>query len=48
MVLHYSYRGWLFPYLVRVHASSKNFSLVPALGGWMVTIMHGYLNAKVG
>jgi len=42
---HYSYRGWLFPFLIRSHASSK-FSLVPALFGSLVTVTHGYLNAK--
>jgi len=43
---HYLYRGWVFPALIRVHAGSSNFSLLPALGGWLVTILHGYLNAR--
>merc|ERR1719487_490154 len=43
---HYFYRGWIFPSLIRVHGDSKNFSLVPALGGWAVTILHGYLSAQ--
>mmetsp|Transcript_19920 Transcript_19920/g.39103 ORF Transcript_19920/g.39103 Transcript_19920/m.39103 type:complete len:318 (-) Transcript_19920:16-969(-) len=46
MLLHYSYRNFIFPYLIRVHGNSTNFSLVPALGGSLVTITHGYLNAK--
>lgn len=47
MCLHYSYRGWLYPYLIRAHpGATSNFSLVPAVGGWIVTITHGYLNAK--
>jgi hypothetical protein len=24
----------------------SNFSLMPALGGWLVTITHGYLNGR--
>ena len=31
---HYAYRGWAFPALMRVHGNSKNFSLLPAIGGW--------------
>lgn len=46
MLLHYLYRGWIFPALIRVHGKSTNFSLLPALGGWVVTITHGWLNAK--
>eukprot|EP00928_Gymnodinium_smaydae_P084762 TRINITY_DN68022_c0_g1_i1.p1 TRINITY_DN68022_c0_g1~~TRINITY_DN68022_c0_g1_i1.p1 ORF type:complete len:294 (-),score=28.53 TRINITY_DN68022_c0_g1_i1:186-1067(-) len=47
MCLHYGYRGWIYPYLLRPHPGAQsNFSLLPAVGGWMVTIMHGYLNAK--
>lgn len=45
--LHYAYRGWYFPLTLRVHADSKSgFSLFTAVGGWLVTVMHGYLNAK--
>jgi len=43
---HYAYRGWYYPYNVNVSNNSKNFSLLPAIGGWLVTIPHGYLNAK--
>jgi len=47
MCMHYTYRGWVYPLLLHVHAgASSNFSLLPALGGWLVTIVHGYLNAK--
>ena len=45
MCLHYSYRGWLFPFLIRSHKDSQ-FCIVPAVGGSLVTITHGYLNAK--
>lgn len=45
-MMHYLYRGWIFPCLIRVHGKSTNFSLVPAIGGWMVTILHAYFNAK--
>lgn len=44
---HYLYRGWIYPYTLRIHPSSTSgFSLMTALGGWLVTIMHGYLHAK--
>jgi hypothetical protein len=44
---HYLYRGWFYPLTIKVHPESKSgFSLVTALGGWIVTLMHGYLNAK--
>lgn len=47
MCFHYTYRGWLYPYLIREHSGSNNgFSVVPAIGGCMVTITHGYLNAR--
>ncbi|CAK9040333.1 unnamed protein product [Durusdinium trenchii] len=47
MCLHYSYRGWIYPYLLRPHPGARsNFSLMPALGGWLVTITHGYLNGR--
>lgn len=45
-LMHYSYRGWIFPTLIRVHGNSKNFDLTIALGGWIVTILHGYLNGQ--
>jgi len=43
-LVHYAYRGWLFPYLIRPHADSR-FSLVIALGGWLVTVPHALLSA---
>lgn len=45
MCWHYAYRGWIFPFSIVSHKDSK-FSLVPALFGSMVTVTHGYLNAK--
>lgn len=45
MCIHYSYRGWIFPYMIRTApGATSNFSLVPAVGGWVVTVLHGYLN----
>lgn len=42
--MHYGYRGWIFPYLIRVApGATNNFSILPALGGWVVTITHGIL-----
>lgn len=47
MCMHYSYRGWLYPYLVGAHPGARsNFSILPAVGGSLVTVTHGYLNAK--
>lgn len=47
MCMHYSYRGWIYPFLIATHPGAKsNFSLLPAFGGSMVTITHGYLNGK--
>jgi len=40
MCWHYSYRGWLFPFLMTPHRESQ-FDLVPALGGALVTVTHG-------
>lgn len=46
-LIHYSYRGIYYPLSIKVHpGAKKNFSLLPAVGGWLVTIPHGYLNAK--
>lgn len=46
MCIHYLYRGWIYPFMIRTHPGAQsNFSLLPAVGGWMVTITHGYLNA---
>ena len=43
---HYLYRGWYFPLSMRVHGNTKNFDLSIALGSWVVTVLHGYLNAR--
>ena len=43
--IHYIYRGWIFPSMIHVHNNSKNFSIVPAVFSWMVTITHALLNA---
>jgi len=45
--LHYAYRGWYYPYNIRVYGNSSNFSLAPAIGGWLVTITHAMLNAEI-
>jgi len=46
MCMHYFYRGWLYPWMIRTHPGARNnFSLLPAVGGWLVTVTHGYLNA---
>jgi len=42
---HYAYRGWLWPSMIRVSGPS-NFAIFTAFGSWMVTICHGYLNAR--
>eukprot|EP01062_Namystynia_karyoxenos_P062826 TRINITY_DN55693_c0_g1_i1.p2 TRINITY_DN55693_c0_g1~~TRINITY_DN55693_c0_g1_i1.p2 ORF type:complete len:330 (+),score=131.40 TRINITY_DN55693_c0_g1_i1:85-990(+) len=42
---HYLYRGWIFPALIRPRGPS-NFALLTAFGSWMVTVCHGYLNAR--
>merc|ERR1719350_1938497 len=32
--------------MIRTHPGARNnFSLLPAVGGWLVTVTHGYLNA---
>jgi len=45
-LIHYGYRGFLFPYLIRVNPGFKEtFNLSVVSSGWMVTFLHGYLNA---
>jgi 3-oxo-5-alpha-steroid 4-dehydrogenase 1 len=45
-VVHYTNRGFVFPYLIRSpKASTASFSLMVVVMGWLVTIVHGYLNA---
>jgi len=44
--VHYLNRGFLFPFMIRVspgHRQTFNLSVVAS--GWIVTSMHGYLNA---
>jgi 3-oxo-5-alpha-steroid 4-dehydrogenase 1 len=45
-LVHYGNRGFLFPFLIRsppgAHAS---FGLMVVASGWLVTSLHGYLNA---
>lgn len=44
-LLHYSNRGFLFPYLMRVPKGTRSgFGLLVVASGWVVTTVHGYLN----
>lgn len=44
---HYLNRGFLMPLLMRVPRGQKgSFSLVVVAIGWIVTSLHGYLNAR--
>ncbi len=43
---HYLNRGFIFPYLIRAPKGAKsNFSISVVTSGWLVTFLHGYLNA---
>ena len=45
-LLHYGNRGFVFPMLMRVAKGAKgSFSVMIVVAGWLVTTMHGYLNA---
>ncbi len=45
-LIHYGNRGFVFPYLIRSPRGQKaSFSLTIVLSGWLVTTLHGYLNA---
>lgn len=45
-LLHYGNRGFIFPLLMRVAKGAKgSFSIMIVLAGWLVTTLHGYLNA---
>ena len=45
-LIHYGNRGFIFPFLIRTAKGSKgSFSITIILSGWLMTIMHGYLNA---
>ncbi|MCK5881358.1 MAG: DUF1295 domain-containing protein [Sinobacterium sp.] len=45
-LLHYGNRGFIFPLLMRVTKGAKgSFSILIVVAGWLVTTLHGYLNA---
>jgi len=45
-LIHYANRGFIFPLLMRVASGSKGtFGLLVVVAGWLVTTLHGYLNA---
>jgi 3-oxo-5-alpha-steroid 4-dehydrogenase 1 len=45
-VVHYANRGFIMPALMRVPRGQKNsFALFVVAVGWVVTSLHGYLNA---
>ncbi len=45
-LIHYGNRGFAFPFLIRNPKGSKgSFSITIILSGWLMTVMHGYLNA---
>lgn len=46
-VVHYANRGFLMPWLMRVpKGQATSFSLMVVAIGWVVTSLHGYLNAS--
>ncbi|MDP4652128.1 MAG: DUF1295 domain-containing protein [Haliea sp.] len=45
-LIHYGNRGFVFPLLMRVAKGAKGtFGLLVVVAGWLVTSLHGYLNA---
>ena len=45
-LIHYGNRGFVFPYLIRTpKGATASFSIVVVASGWLVTALHGYLNA---
>jgi len=44
--LHYAYRGWYYPFFNVRPSPNASFDLPTALASWIVTVTHGYLNAK--
>lgn len=45
-LMHYGNRGFIFPYLIRAaKGATSSFSIVVVGAGWLVTSLHGYLNA---
>ena len=45
-LIHYGNRGFVFPHLIRTpKGATASFSITIVLMGWLVTTLHGYLNA---
>lgn len=45
-LVHYGNRGFIFPLLMRVARGTRGtFSIIVVVSGWLVTALHGYLNA---
>ena len=45
-LIHYGNRGFIFPFLIRLLKELKApFSIMIVGTGWLVTTLHGYLNA---
>ncbi len=45
-LLHYGNRGFVFPFLIRAaKGAQSSFSVMIVVAGWLVTSLHGYLNA---
>lgn len=45
-LVHYGNRGFVFPHLIRrPKGASASFSITIVVMGWLVTTLHGYLNA---
>jgi 3-oxo-5-alpha-steroid 4-dehydrogenase 1 len=45
-LVHYGNRGFVFPLLMRVAKGARgSFGLLVVVAGWLVTTLHGYLNA---
>ena len=45
-LVHYGNRGFIFPLLMRVAKGTRGtFSIIVVVSGWLVTTLHGYLNA---
>ncbi|MEP4146475.1 MAG: methyltransferase [Halioglobus sp.] len=45
-LVHYGNRGFVFPLLMRIARGTKGtFSIIVVVSGWLVTTLHGYLNA---
>ncbi|MGB8330154.1 MAG: hypothetical protein WCE62_08485, partial [Polyangiales bacterium] len=45
-LVHYGNRGFVFPFLIRSpRGATASFSIMIVVMGWIVTTLHGYLNA---